>query len=210
MKKLFVPVSCFAVVLILGKVGFAQSDDAPGHAHSLSVANIVAQAHAPVMPPAHAHAHAAPQALPFGFAPYPMVGGHPAFGIPYSFPRAGLRDQRFEQRAELRAQRFQRPLFSRLAPPPPQPFPLPPPGSAPGPSMMPEQPPRVAPPLTFGQVPQMQGMVVAAPAPPGPPVVVHRPTPLRNLRTLLFAPRPYLGYDPFSGFPPFPGYLPPH
>ena len=195
MKKLLVPVSC--VVLMLSNVSIAQSVDATGFARTqsqLSAAHIAAQAQA--MP------H---QALPFGYAPYPTVDGMPAFGVPYSFPR--------ERRAMVREQRgpiLQRPVFARLAPPPHQPMVLPQPGSAPGPRMMPEHPPMVAPPMTLGQVPQMQGMVTAVPAPAGPPVVVHRPTPIRNAKTLLFAPRPYLGYDPYAGFPPFPGYLPPH
>ena len=201
MKKLFLPVSCFAVVLILSKASFAQFDDAPGYAHSqsqLSVANIIAQAQVAQHAHPTSHAPMAPHALPFGYPPYPMVDGMPTFGVPYSFPR------------ERRAVRAQRPMFARFAPPPFQPHALPVPGSVPGPWMRPEAPPMVAPPLTFGQVPQQDGMITAVPALAGPPVVVHRPTPLRNFRTLMFAPRPYLGYDPYAGFPPFPGYLPPH
>ena len=193
MKKLFVFVSCFSVVFMLNNVSVAQSPDATGFARTqpLSAAHIAAQAQA-----------VPHQALPFGYAPYPTVDGMPAYGIPYSFPR--------ERRAIVRGQILQRPMFARLAPPPHQPMMLPTPGSAPGPQILPEHPPMVAPPLTFGQVPQMQGMVAATPVPAGPPVVVHRPTPFRNAKTLLFAPRPYLGYDPYAGFPPFPGYLPPH
>ena len=191
MKKLFVLVSCLAVTLVLSKVSVAQSNEAPGLAHSqsaLSAADIVARANAPA------------EAFPFGFPPYPTVDGMPAFGIPYSYPR-GMR--------EARTPRFQRPLFSRFAPPPHHPVALPTPGFAPGPRM-PQAQQIVAPPMTMGQVPQMEGVVTAVPAVAEMPVVVHRPTPIRNFRALMFAPRPYLGFDPYAaGFPPFPGYLPP-
>ena len=191
MKKLFVVVSCLAIALVLNKESVAQSNDAPGHARtqsSLSVADIVARSNAPA------------EAMPFGFPPYPMVDGMPAFGIPYSYPR-GLRAQR-ERRAS-------RQLFSRFAPPPHQTVELPTPGFAPGPRM-PQAQQIVSPPMTMGQIPQMQGVITAVPAPAGAEVVVQRPTPLRNFKTLMFAPRPYLGFDPYAGFPPFPGYLPPY
>ena len=181
MKRLFVPVSCFAVVLILSKISFAQPqgdalvDDPP----KLSVESITADPLGPV----------ASQVLPFGYPPYPTVGGYPAYGIPYSYPRAPRR------------------FAARLMGPPPQPHPLPVPGAVPGPPVPPTFPPTI-----MGEVPPLQetlGAIPAVPPPPGQPTVFYRPTPFRNFMTLLTAPRPYIGYDPYAGYPPFPGYIPP-
>jgi len=184
MKKLFVLVSCLAVVLILSKMSFAQSnEDAPGHASShLSVEAVVAGAEAP-------------QVLPFGYPPYPTVGGYPAYGIPYSYPR-GLRTPRAPRR-----------LAARLTP---QPYPLPTPSAVPG-AVSPFAPPMTAPPMVRGQVPPLQETLgVVPPAPSSEqPTVFYRPTPIRNFMTLMAAPRPYIGYDPYAGYPPFPGYIPP-
>jgi hypothetical protein len=191
MKKVFVLVSCFAVVLILSKMSFSQSTDAPGHAQShlsqsqLSVEKIVAGA-------------ASPQALPFGYPPYPTVGGYPAYGVPYSYS---------QQPQNLRSPRAPRRLAARLTP---QPYPLPMPGATPG-AATPFVPPMVAAPMTGGQVPQQQEVLGAIPATPstGQPTVFYRPTPVKNFMTLMAAPRPYIGYDPYAGYPPFPGYAPP-
>ena len=104
MKKLAVSVSCLAVILILSKVSFAQSSEIHVHADApvvLSVDDIVGTARTPV------HAHAAQHAVPFGYPPYPTVGGNPAYGVPYSYPRS------------------QRRLGARLNPPAMQPYPLP-------------------------------------------------------------------------------------
>ena len=195
MKKMFVLVSCFAVVLILSKVSFAQPEDAPPVPAplQLSVESITAEAQpdgTTVWRPA------APQALPFGYPPYPTIDGAPAYGIPYSYPRG------------------QRRLGGRLAPPVPyQPHLLPVPGTVPGAVQPPVPPvPMSAPPMVMGQMPPRQGVLGlrSAPAvPPGPPIVVHRPTPIRNYATLMLSPRPYIGYDPYAGYPPFPGYIPP-
>jgi len=189
MKKVFVLVSCFAVVLILSKMSFAQStDDVSGHALSkLSVATVVAEAEAP-------------QVLPFGYPPYPTVGGYPAYGVPYSYPRDSYP-------RELRSPRAPRRLAARLAP---QPYPLPMPGAVPG-APVPFVPPVVVPPMTRGQVPPQQEVLGTIPAVPSveEPVIFHRPTPIRNFMTLMASPRPYIGYDPYAGYPPFPGYAPP-
>ena len=90
MKKLLILVSCFAVILVLSNVSFAQEDAAVGTA--------TAGSHAPDCPQA---------SLPFGYPPYPTVSGNPAYGIPYSYPRAPRR------------------LGSRLTPPAIQPHQLP-------------------------------------------------------------------------------------
>jgi len=191
MKKLFVLVSCLAVVLILSKMSFAQStDDAPGQAQShLSVEKIVAEA-------------VPPQALPFGYPPYPTVGGYPAYGIPYSYPQTPPQG--------LRSPRAPRRLAARLMPQPSQPYPLPMPGALPG-APAPFVPPVVVPPMTMGQVPSQQEVLGPIPVAPSveQPVIFHRPTPVRNFFTLMAAPRPYIGYDPYAGYPPFPGYAPP-
>jgi hypothetical protein len=179
MKKLFILVSCFAMVLILSKVSFAQPDeDAPGYAQSqLSVEKIVAEADAPT-------AH---QVLPFGYPPYPTVDGYPAYGIPYSYPRA------------------QRRLGSRLGSPRSfKPYALP----APGAVLASPAAPTAVPPMVMGQVPPMQETLGAVPT-PGQPTVFYRPTPIKNFMTLMASPRPYIGYDPYAGYPPFPGYAPP-
>ena len=195
MKKMFVLVSCFAVVLILSKVSFAEPADVPVPAQSpqLSVESIVSE----VLPDGVTiWRPAAPQVLPFGYPPYPMTAaGHPAYGVPYSYPRVPRR------------------LGARFAPPVPfQPQHLPTPGAVPG-AFQPPVPPMVAPPMVLGQMPQRQGVLgggrLAPAAPQGQPMVVHRPTPIRNYMTLMMAPRPYIGYDPYAGYPPFPGYVPP-
>ena len=196
MKKVFVLVSCFAVVLIVSNMSFAQSEDAPVPLEpQLSVENIIGE----VQPDGvtvwrHLHpAPAVPQVLPFGYPPYPTVDGHPAYGIPYSYPRAPRR------------------LGARLTPPPFQPHPLPVPGAVPG-AAQPPVFPMMAPPMVMGQVPVQQGvlgMAGSAPVvPQGPPTVVYRPTPIKNFVTLMTAPRPYIGYDPYAGYPLFPGYVP--
>ena len=201
MKKLFVIASrftvCFAVVLVLSKVSFAQSEEAVGRAHTqpqLSVENIVADAGIETEAPA------VPHALPFGYPPYPMTpSGHPTYGVPYSYPQAP------------QTARPQRRIFARFAPPQAvQPHPLPAPGAVPG-AVTPPTPPMAAPPLTIGQVPQQQGTVAVGQtnAVPGQSTVVYRPTPIKNFRALMFSPRPYIGYDPYAGYPPFPGYQPP-
>ena len=195
MKKMLVFVLCFAVVLILNKVSFAEPTDAPVSTQSqpLSVENIVGE----VQPDGVTiWRPTAPQVLPFGYPPYPTtVDGHPAYGVPYSYPRAPRR------------------LGARFAPPVPvQPHPLPVPGAVPG-ALQPPVPPMVAPPMVMGQMPQRQGVLgggrIAPTAPQGQPTVVYRPTPIRNYMTLMMAPRPYIGYDPYAGYPPFPGYVPP-
>jgi len=194
MKKVFVLVSCFAVVLILSKMSFAQPAGAPAPPQvQLSVERIVAE---PQPDGTTIWRPAAPQALPFGYLPYPTVDGRPAFGIPYSFSRTPAPPRRFG---------------NRLAPPPVpfQPHPLPVPGAAPG-VVPPPVPPIVAPPMTMGQVPQRQGVLGvarSAPAVQQQPTVVHRPTPVRNFLSLMTAPRPYIGYDPFAGHPS-PGHIP--
>ena len=184
MKKVFVLVSCVVVVIVLSKMSFAQAaDDAPGHAQSqLSVEKVVAET-------------APSQALPFGYPPYPTVGGYPAYGVPYSYPR------------EARSPRAPRRLAARLTP---QPYPLPIPGAAPG-AATPFVPPMVTPPMTRGQVPSQQEVLGTIPPAPSmeQPTVFHRPTPVRNFMTLMASPRPYIGYDPYAGYPPFPGYAPP-
>ena len=223
---MFIFALCFALILVLNKVSIAESNDPPGRAHApaqVPAEPVGIDVYAPVqatvsavpahasMPP-YAHVPAAPhspvpaQALPFGYPPYPTtVEGLPPYGYPYSFPRV--------QRAP-RSERPQRPFFARFAPPPAQPYPLPQPGTMPAPVPPPPPAPPLgsAPPLAMGMVPPQQGMIAAvppAPALPGPPVVVHRPTPFKNFRTLMFAPRPYIGYDPYAGYPPYPGYVPP-
>jgi len=194
MKKVFVLVSCVAVVLILSNVSFAQSEEAPVPDPSqLSVQQIIAESQpdgAVIWRPA------APQALPFGYPPYPMVDGYPAYGIPYSYPRAPRRlGSRFG---------------SRFAPPPFQPHQLPVPGAVPGAVPL-HVPPMVAPPMTLGQVPQLQETLGAVPAVSSQqqPTVYYRPTPVKNFMTLMMSPRPYIGYDPYAGYPPYPGYIPP-
>jgi hypothetical protein len=171
MKKLSIFVSCFAAVLILSKVSFAQSDEVADPA-PLSTESIIAEP-----------TPAVPQTLPFGYPPYPTVGGYPAYGIPYSYPRAPRR------------------LGARFSPPPYRSHPLPAPGVQ----------PMVAPPMTMGQVPPLQGTIGTLPpsASQGSPTVFYRPTPVRNFMMLMTAPRPYIGYDPYAGYPPFPGYVPP-
>lgn len=183
MKKLLVLVSCFAAVLVLGKVSFAQlvADAQP----ELTVEAIAADAPCP-------HS-AVPQVLPFGYPPYATVGAYPAYGVPYSYPRAARRAARMNPLPQF------------------QPYPLPAPGAVPA-APFAYAPPMVAPPMTMGQVPQLQETLGACPAPACPPMqpqVFYRPTPIRNFVTMLSAPRPYIGYDPYVGYPPFPGYIPP-
>ena len=110
MKKVLVLVSCVAVILILSKVSFAEPEDVPATEQSqLSVERIIGEVQPdgttvwrqlyPVPPP---------HGLPFGVMPYPTTAaGHPAYGIPYSYPRTPRR------------------FGGRLTPPPFQPHPLP-------------------------------------------------------------------------------------
>jgi len=197
MKKMFVLVSCVAVVFILSKVSFAEPEDAPVFEPSLlSVANLVGEVQEDGTTVwRQATPQTTSQALPFGFPPYPTtIEGHPAYGIPYSYPRAPRRLAN---------------LGSRFAPPPMQPHPLPEPGSMPGATFV-HVPPMVAPPMVMGQRQPLQGVLGAArsvPADPARPTVVYRSTPIRNFMTLISAPRPYIGYDPYAGH--HPGVLPP-
>jgi hypothetical protein len=128
MKKTLIFVSCVVAVLVLSQAGFAQFDEVSVLTDVqplLSIEDIVGTARTP-----H-HAPAAPHVLPFGYPPYPTVDGNPAFGVPYSYPRA--------------QRRFGGGLRARLALSPFQPHPLPPvpamypegPGTVP---MIPEQP----------------------------------------------------------------------
>ena len=186
MKKLLVLASCFVAVLILSKMSFAQEDSAAEEAVPEAVA-VVAQA--PI----------GPHTLPFGYPPYPSVGAYPAYGVPYSYPRAPVR----------------RP-GGRFAPPAPaqyQPYPLPAPGAVP-----PAYPPVANPvPPTFRNrvLPPRQGILgaappapVALPGQPGQPNVFYRPTPVKNFMTMVTAPRPYIGYDPYAGLQPAPPFEP--
>ena len=194
MKKLFVLISCFAVVLVMSKTSFAQESVAPlPNVSELSLEDIIGEARTPMVP----------QAVPFGSPPYPMVDGYPAYGIPYSYPRGAMRAARQAQRP--------RRFAGRLAPPPYQPYALPAPGILPGMVPPPVAPPPVVAPGVFGEIPCQEtlGAVPAVPAPLGPPNVYYRPTPIKNFMTLMTAPRPYIGYDPYAGYPPFPGYVPP-
>lgn len=181
MKKLLILVSCFAVILILSKVSFAQED-------AVGEATTKVTTHAPDCPQA---------ALPFGYPPYPTVGGNPAFGAPYSYPRAPRR------------------TGPRLAPPNPaqyQPYPLPAPGAVPGAAAPVAGP--VPPTFRNRLFPPRQGTlgVVPPPAPvaelPAPPDVFYRPTPIKNFMTMMSAPRPYIGYNPYAGYPPAPPFVP--
>ena len=52
------------------------------------------------------------------------------------------------------------------------------------------------------------GAVMPAPACPPQPVVVYRPTPVKNFVSLLTAPRPYVAYDPYAVYPAHPLYVP--
>jgi hypothetical protein len=163
MKKLLVLVSCFVVLVVLSKVSFAQSDESAAPTPTpLSVEAIVADAPAP------------PQVLPFGYPPYPTVGGHPAYGIPYSYPRTQ-----------------QRRFLSRLAPPPYQPCPLPAPGSMPGPQLQ----------ETLGAIPPAQAepqkpTVYYRPTPvKNFMALITAPRPYIGYN-------PYAGYPPFPGYIP--------
>lgn len=190
MKKLSSLVSCFAAVLILNTVSFAQPDvnAPPQSVPELTVESIIADAPCP-----HQHAATCPccqstasQVLPFGCPPYPSIGGYPAYGVPYSYPRAARR-------------------AARLAPPQFQPYPLPAPGSVPA------APFAYAPHTTHVPIQGTIGLgdVPAVPVCPPQPTVFYRPTPIKNFIAMLTAPRPYIGYDPYAGYPPYPGYIPP-
>jgi len=184
MKKLLILTSCFAVIFMMSKVSFAQ-EDATNPAAAPEPVGIAS------------HVPSCPQAtLPFGYPPYPTVGQHPAFGIPYSYPRAP-----------------RRPTGGRFAPPTAQqyqPYPLPPPGAVPG-AVAPVAGP-IPPTFRNRLLPPRQGTFGAVPPPvadiPGPPAVVHRPTPVRNFMTLMSAPRPYIGYDPYAGPSLAPAFVP--
>lgn len=184
MKKFFVLISCFAAMLMFSKVSFAQSADEPQPELSIEALAADASNSLPTTP----------QVLPFGYPPIPSVGEYPAYGVPYSFPRAAR-----QRRA------------ARISPPQYQPYPLPAPGAVPAAPFV-HAPQMVAPPMAMGQVPPLQETLGAVPGPvcpPVPPTVFYRPTPIRNFITMLSAPRPYIGYDPYVGYPPFPGYIPP-
>jgi len=198
MKKVFVFVSSVAVVLIMSNVSFAEPEDAAADEPSLlSVASLIGEIQADGTTVwRQATPQDAPQALPFGYPPFPTTAeGYPAYGIPYSYPRVPRRLAN---------------LGNRFAPPPIQPYPLPEPGSAPGATQV-YVPPMVAPPMVMRQRQPLQGTIGAAqPVPVSPPLhptVVYRPTPFRNFMALISAPRPYIGYDPYAG--QFPGMLPP-
>ena len=198
MKKVFILVSCGAVVLMMSKFSFAEPELAPvvDEPSPLSVSSIIGEIQADgttvwrqVTP------QDAPQALPFGYPPYPTtVEGYPAYGIPYSYPRAPRRLAN---------------LGSRFAPPPMQPYLLPEPGSVPGAAPL-HVPPMVSPPFARGQRQALQGTLGAVQAIPAgmpmQPTVVYRPTPIRNFMALMSAPRPYIGYDPYAGLYTDPGY----
>jgi len=197
MKKLSVFAACFAVMLFLSTVSFAQPgvildvNSPPTVVPELTVEAIVTDAPSPIQHtaacPCQQHTTAG-QVLPFGYPPYPTAGGYPAYGIPYSYPRAARR-------------------AARLAQPPVQPYPLPAPGSVP------------AAPFAYAPAHPIQtplqgtigiGDFPPVPAcPPGQPTVFYRPTPIKNFLAMLTAPRPYIGYDPYAGYPPYPGYIPP-
>lgn len=171
MKKLLVFTSCVAVVFLLSKVSFAQ-EAVETETQVLTVETVVAE---PEVPPQA-------QALPFGYPPYPTVGGNPAYGVPYSYPR---QPRRFGARLAPRAQY--------------KPYPLPAPGAVPG-AFPPVANP--APPMYRGEIPPLQGTLgvpAAAPGTPAAPTVFHRPTPIKNFMSLLTAPRPYIGYNPYGG-----------
>lgn len=173
MKKLLLFTMCVAVIFVMSKVSFAQDDATSQAAEPVGVASSASSS--------------SPTILPFGYPPYPTVGNYPAYGAPYSYPRAPRR------------------LGSRLAPPTQfQPYPLPAPGAVPG-----DAAPVAGPvPPTFRNrlLPPRQGVLGAIPATvaesPETPVVVYRPTPVKNFMTLMSAPRPYIGYDPYAGQPP--------
>jgi len=183
MKKFLILTPCLVVILTTSGVSFAQ-DDATGKATTAGPVGIAS------------HVPGCPQAtLPFGYPPYPTVGDYPAFGAPYSYPRTSRR------------------LSGRLAPPTQfQPYPLPAPGSVPG-AVAPVPGP-IPPTFRNKLLPQRQGTLGAAVPPmPGleplePPTVVYRPTPIKNFMTLMSAPRPYIGYDPYAGAPPAPPFVP--
>ena len=172
-SHIFLP--CIVAVFLLNQSTFVQAEDAP---EPLTVAGIVADS-------ANAESEG-PQYVPFGYVPYPAVNNMPAYGIPYSFPR----------QRQLRR-------LGRLTPPPPQAYPLPQPGVLPGYAGPVAAPPMVAPPFSMGQMPVMQETlnVPAAAQAPAEPTVFFRPTPIRNFISLLVAPRPYVGYDPYAVYP---------
>jgi len=178
MKKLLILIFGFVVLLILSEMSFAQE------ATAAVAATDVATVEAPAV--------GSPQILPFGYPPYPTVGDHPAYGVPYSYPRVARR------------------LGSRLTPPVPyQPYALPTPGAVEG-----AVPPVANPaPPTFRNraLPPRQGTLGAIPpaGQPGQPTVFYRPTPIKNFVTLVTAPRPYIGYNPYAGYPPAPAFVPP-
>jgi hypothetical protein len=186
MKKLFVLVSFFAVVLILSKVSFAQPVDP----------QLIGEG-----------SPAAAQVLPFGYPPHPTDGAYPAYGVPYSYPRGIRRSGRLTPPS---MQPHPLPAPGVAAPAPPAP-----PKLFNGRFIQNAQFNRqvFTPPMTMGQIPQLQetlGVIPPAPATlPEGATVFHRPTPVRNFITLISAPRPYIGYDPNAGYPPFPGYQPP-
>ena len=184
MKKLLILASCFAVIFMMSKVNFAQ-EDATNQAAAAEPVGIAS------------HVPSCPQAtLPFGYPPYPTVGQYPAFGVPYSYPRAP-----------------RRPAGGRFAPPPAQqyqPYPLPTPGAVPG-AVAPVAGP-IPPTFRNRLLPPRQGTLGVFQPPEaevaGAPAVVYRPTPVKNFMTLMSAPRPYIGYDPYAGRQPAPAFVP--
>ncbi|MCL2004852.1 MAG: hypothetical protein FWG73_01695 [Planctomycetaceae bacterium] len=171
MKQSFILVPCIAAMLVFSHTANVQAEDASS---VLSVANIIAEPESQY-------------ALPFGCPPYPSVDGMPAYGVPYSYARV----------------RQPRRLGSRLAPPAHHAYPLPAPGVTPGYTTQFVAPPMVAPPMTKGRIPARQEMlaVPAIPGQPEQPTVFYRPTPVRNFMSLIVAPRPYVGYDPYAVYP---------
>ena len=122
MKKLFVIIALFTVALILSKASFTQVEEASIEADTSTV-----HVHAE---PVHVHVEATvdepigvarslpvPQVLPFGYPPYPAVGGYPAFGAPYSYPRGIRRTGRFAQPAMPSYPVQAQPLFLKRVPP---------------------------------------------------------------------------------------------
>lgn len=121
MKKVLVLVSCVAVLLILSKVSFAESEEvsvepealpAQKELSELSAEGIIGEVQSDgITVWRQLHPVPPPHALTFGVMPYPTTAtGQPAYGIPYSYPSQPREPRR---------------LGRRLAPPPFQPHPLP-------------------------------------------------------------------------------------
>ena len=173
MKKLSVLASFFAIALVMSHVSFAQSVEEKLTPPATSVC--------PGLPAATAdQQHPSPHTVAFGYPPFPSTAeGYPAYGAPYSYPRATRRANR----------------TARLAPPQFQPHPL----QAPAHAFVSNAPVATQP----------VAVPADRPYPPGQPTVFYRPTPIKNFMSMITAPRPYIGFDPYAGYPPFPGYIPP-